>query len=136
MEAVSKGAHEGGGHVVGVTVPDLFPDRSGANGYVAEEVKTSSLAERIDHLTDLSAGSIVLPGSIGTLAELGVAWNLAFVARYSGSIPKPVVTVGESWSRIVADLIGVLETDPRLVMPVQTVEQAVAVIADRVPLDA
>ena len=43
MEAVSRGAAEANGSIIGVTVPSLFPNRSGANGYVTNEVVASSL---------------------------------------------------------------------------------------------
>ena len=47
MEAVSKGASEASGHVIGVTAPPLFPGRHGANAYVAELIETEGLAKRI-----------------------------------------------------------------------------------------
>ena len=134
MEAVSKGASEAGGHVLGVTVPDVFRDRDGANGFVTEERRAAHLLERIHQLTDVSAGTIVLPGSLGTFAEFGIAWNLAFVARFSGEEPKPVVTVGPTWHQLVKDLGSQLGTDTGLVRCVATVAEAVAAIKQAVPL--
>jgi hypothetical protein len=125
MEAVSRGAADAGGHVVGVTVPDAFPDRSGANAFVAEEVATPQIVERIHQLTDRTAGAIVLPGSIGTLTELAMAWNLSFIARFSGGAQKPIVTVGRTWQDLVAHLTAVLDTDAELVTCVESVPEAV-----------
>lgn len=130
MEAVSRGARERGGHALGVTAPETFPDRPGPNEFVSEEWRAAHLAERIHELTDVSAACITLPGSLGTLTELAMAWNLAFVSRYSGSTPKPVITVGERWHRLVELLAVELETDRSLVTCVDTVEEAVdAVVA-------
>lgn len=134
MEAVSKGAHGAGGHVLGVTTPTVFSDRDGANGFVAEEVKTEHLTERIHQMTDLSSGSIVLPGSLGTMTELGVAWNLAFVSRYSDGKPKPVVTVGSTWREIVEHLGSRLDTDTGLIVCAETVADAAAEIERSVPV--
>ena len=134
MEAVSKGASEAGGHVVGVTAPAVFHDRDGANDFVAEERKAAHLVERIHQLTDISVGTIVLPGSLGTFTELGVAWNLAFVARFSGQEPKPVVTVGSIWHEMVSDLGSRLATETGLVSCVATVDEAVQVIKQAVPV--
>ncbi len=134
MEAVSRGAHGAGGHVVGVTAPEVFPDRTGANSFVIEEWKAAHLMERIHEMTRLSAAAITLPGSLGTLTELVAAWNLGFVARFSGGTPKPLITVGEAWRTIVADLAGVLDTDAALVTCVGDVPAAVAVVQETVPL--
>jgi uncharacterized protein (TIGR00730 family) len=127
MEAASRGAAEAGGHVVGVTVPDVFPGRSGANAWVTEEMPAVHLVDRIHRLTDITAGSIVLPGSIGTLTELAMAWNLAYVSRFDGSALKPIVTVGSRWRDLVVHLTDLLETDD-LVTCAQDVEEAVDVM--------
>ena len=100
MEAASKGAARAGGHVIGVTTPELFTTRSGANRYVSREIKAKTLAERIGILTDLADGVIVLPGSIGTAAELVIAWNLNHIARRNGGIRLPTVAVGKEWNEL------------------------------------
>jgi len=131
MEAVSKGASAAGGRVIGVTAPSVFSERSSANEHVTEELRADSLTERIHQLTDIASGSIVLHGSLGTMAELTVAWNLAYVARFSSSRPDPVVTVGERWRAIVNMLAAELATDRDLVTSVDTVDQAVGAINAR-----
>jgi uncharacterized protein (TIGR00730 family) len=133
MEAVSRGAVEAGGTAIGVTAPGVFPGRPGANPYVTEEMPADGLPARIDRLLAVSAASIALPGSIGTLAELLLAWNLAFVARFTDGAPKPVVTVGPGWGRLVADLTVELATDGSLVTCVATVDEAVEEVRRRLP---
>lgn len=99
MEAVSKGAVDAGGDVIGVTAPALFPGRPGANRYVTREIVAGSLMERIDTLTALACGVVALPGSIGTLAELVIAWNLNHVNRLNEGGRLPTVAVGDGWRR-------------------------------------
>jgi uncharacterized protein (TIGR00730 family) len=129
MEAVSLGAREAGGRVIGVTVPDVFPDRPGGNAHLTEETRTASLLERIHEMVDVSVASIALPGSLGTATELLVAWNLAFVARFADSTTKPVIAVGDQWQRLVPLLTAELETDGSLVTLVDTVGDAVDAVS-------
>lgn len=100
MEAASKGAASAGGRVIGVTAPDLFPRRSGANPYVTEEVESPTLTERIGRLTSLANGAIVLPGSIGTAAELLIVWNTNHIARGKRGTRFPTVAVGDHWREL------------------------------------
>lgn len=115
MEAVSEGAAAAGARVVGVTASRVFPGRSGANRHVAEIVDAATLSERIHRIINDTDAAVALPGSIGTLTELMVAWNVAYVARFSGAVPKPVLTLGSFWRRLVGELAGTLQTDRHLV---------------------
>lgn len=111
MEAASKGAAEARGRVVGVTAAGLFRNRSGANPHVTHEIAANSIPERIGILTDLASGAVVLPGSIGTAAELVVAWNMNHVARRHGGTRFPTVAVGEEWRVFHELLAGSLGAD-------------------------
>ncbi len=126
MEAVSRGARNAGGRVIGVTAPDVFRNRSRANSYVATEEKAVSLTDRIGLLIGDTAGSIALWGSLGTATELLVAWNLSYVAPFSDRRRKPVVTVGEPWLTLVPHLEQTLTTDAGLVTVTADVGSAVA----------
>jgi uncharacterized protein (TIGR00730 family) len=133
MEAVSSGAGEAGGSVTGVTAPDVFPHRPSPNRWVQEHVRATSITERIHELVDIADASIALPGSIGTFTELMVAWNLAFVARFSDSPPDPVIAVGPLWRSLITYLGDHLGTDASLVTCVETIEDAVEEVKRRVP---
>lgn len=134
MEAISRGAAEAGGHVVGVTAPALFPNREGANRWVTEEVPHSTLLNRIDDLVENSAAAIVLPGSIGTLAEMTAFWNNAFISRFSGAVPRPLIAVGDPWSSLVPQLAETLATDGSLVTLVADERRAADEVKRRLPL--
>ena len=117
MEAVSYGAKEAGGTVLGVTAPSLFPNRAGANEHVGLELPASTLLVRIERLLDLAQAYVVLPGGIGTLAELMAAWNVAFIERMYSRPFKPIA-VHSAW-------MGVLEAlhqTPGLEMPPSNLE--------------
>ena len=100
MEAVSKGAADFGGQVVGVISSALFPGRTGANPHVGSLVEAASLHDRIERLTTMACGVIALPGSIGTAAELLIVWNLNNITRSHGRGRIPTVAVGERWGRL------------------------------------
>jgi uncharacterized protein (TIGR00725 family) len=100
MEAVLKGAREGGATGVGYTVK-MFP--SPPNRFVGREVRSADIFERIDTMIHDCAGFVVLRGGTGTLCELAVCWefiNKKFVPY------KPIVCYGEFW-RPVVDILRV-----------------------------
>jgi hypothetical protein len=114
MEAVSRGAAEAGGHVIGITAPTLFPARSGANPFVSELIEASSLAHRIDLMMQRATATLALPGSIGTAAELLISWNTNHIRRRSGGALFPAAAVGPGWKtvgRALVTAIGAVEGD-------------------------
>jgi uncharacterized protein (TIGR00730 family) len=129
MEAACRGAREAGGSTIGVTAPSVFPGRAGANPWVQEELAADDLVQRIGILTSIAAGYVAMPGSLGTLAELLIAWNLAFVAPFSETSCGPIVAVGDTWSRLVPELTAQLKTDGDHVAIVASVEEAVSYLA-------
>jgi uncharacterized protein (TIGR00725 family) len=131
MEAVSIGASRAGGTVYGVTVPQLFPTRPGGNTSLTDEIQTATLTERIHELVQRSSAAIALPGSIGTLTEITVYWNDAYIAALRGAPERPLVTVGPRWRSIVPYLVRELDTRDDLVTTVDTIEQAHSFVTSR-----
>jgi predicted Rossmann-fold nucleotide-binding protein len=131
MEAVSRGAKEAGGHVVGVTVDVIARNLERVpNAFVDQEVRTAALLERIDKLGELGAAYVVLPGGAGTLAELGIVWNLALLGALQD---KPIVVVGLGWERVLRTMIEQLhtiETDLRWLRFVPDVDTAAEMLAE------
>jgi predicted Rossmann-fold nucleotide-binding protein len=70
-----------------------------ANQWVIEEIKYETLQERQVHVVIHCDGVVVMPGGIGTLAELSMAWSLVQVGEV---LPRPIVTVGGLWQRTLA----------------------------------
>jgi hypothetical protein len=95
MEAVSRGASEAGGHVIGVTCQDIEDWRgSKANVWVKEEIKKKTLLDRLQVLIEGCDAAIALPGGAGTLAEISLMWNLMIVESLP---PRPLILVGSGW---------------------------------------
>lgn len=99
MAGVSQGAAEAGGHVIGVTSAQIEAYRQiPPNQWVAEEVRQNLLRDRVTYLVLHNDGMIVLPGGIGTLSELALAWSLMQV----GDLPqRPFVLLGSTWRQMV-----------------------------------
>ncbi len=95
MEAVSRGVHEAGGHVIGVTCEDIENWRKvKANAWVKEERRKKTLIERLQALIEACDAAIALPGGVGTLTEISLMWNLMIVE----SLPRrPLILVGSGW---------------------------------------
>jgi len=98
MEAVSRGACEAGGHVIGVTCEDIETWRAiGKNQWVKEEMRKKSLIERLQYLVEECDAAIALPGGPGTLTEIALTWNLMIVE----SLPRrPLMLVGDGWQSV------------------------------------
>ena len=95
MEAVSRGASENGGHVIGVTCEDIEAWRNTkANQWVKEERKFKTLVDRMMELIQVNDGAIALSGGVGTLAEITLMWNLLIVEALP---PRPLILVGSGW---------------------------------------
>ena len=106
MEAVSRGASEAGGHVIGVTCAQIENWRAiGPNAWVKEEIRKESLLERLECLIVSSDAALALPGGPGTLTEISLTWNMMII----GALEKrPLILIGEGWlavfSRFFQDL--------------------------------
>ncbi|MGH7916697.1 MAG: LOG family protein [Candidatus Binataceae bacterium] len=125
MEAVSRGAHRAGAHVIGVTMR-RFQDR--VNRYVMDEIHTASFYERFGWLVDRADGYIAMHGGNGTLAEVTFTWQEILL----GMMPKrPLILCGRPWRAIRDELAKSLVPAPHLFDPltlVDTPDEAVEII--------
>ena len=106
MEASAKGAKEAGGEVIGVTCSAF--KRGRVNTFLSREFVTNSLNERLDKLIELGLAYVVLPGGTGTLLELALVWELKNKGFLNGD--KPIIILGEYWSRLV-ELVATVDPD-------------------------
>ena len=106
MLAVSKGATEADGTVIGVTCAAF--KNSVVNEYVTREVLTESLDQRLATLVEVGQAYIVLPGGTGTLLELAMVWELKN-KRFLDQA-RAIVLLGDFWQPLV-DMIA--RDDPR-----------------------
>jgi uncharacterized protein (TIGR00730 family) len=104
MEAVSRGAAEAGGHVIGATCAEIEQWRKvGANQWVIEEHKSPSLIERLDTLISRCDAALALPGGVGTLAEILVTWNRIIIQSIP---PRPLILIGDEWKQTMTAFIN------------------------------
>lgn len=108
MEAISYGAHQAGGHVIGVTCTEIENWRPAKpNPWVDEEIRCETLRERLFALIDNCEAALVLPGGIGTLAELAVFWSQLQTNAIS---PRPFILIGEGWKKVMDTILSEFDT--------------------------
>jgi len=107
MEAVSRGANEAGGHVIGVTCAEIEAWRPvNPNAWVQEERRFATLQERLNELVQTCDAAIALPGGPGTLTEIALTWNLMIVHSL---LVKPLILVGAGWQSVMKSFFNSFE---------------------------
>jgi uncharacterized protein (TIGR00730 family) len=107
MAAVSRGAAEAGGHVVGLPMRGwvgLTP-----NQWVTELIWAEDFFDRLRELGKCDA-IVALAGGVGTLAETAVTW--ANLQTDPSSTPR-LILVGPGWARLMARFRRELVVDDR-----------------------
>lgn len=104
MEAVSRGAAEAGGYVIGVTCDQIEDWRPvSPNKWVQEERRFATLWERVNALIDNCDAALVLPGGIGTLAEFAVMWSQM---QTGGITIRPLIFIGPGWQVVMDQFLA------------------------------
>jgi uncharacterized protein (TIGR00730 family) len=131
MEAVSRGAAENGGHVIGVTCEEIEAWRPGrANPWVQEEMRYKTLRQRLFALIENCDAAVVMPGGVGTLTELAEMWS----HLQTGIItPRPLILVGAGWHQVLDQFfksLGSFVPDPyrKILSFAENVDQAFAML--------
>lgn len=133
MEAVSRGAAEAGGHVIGVTCDEIEAWRPVApNPWVMEEIRYSTLRERMYALIDNCDTAVVLPGGIGTLAEVAVMWAQLQVKAIK---KRSMILVGDGWEKTVKAMFNafngyISDDDRRYIRFAQDVDTAYTLLRE------
>lgn len=125
MEAASRGAHERGGRVIGITMNQF---KSTPNRYLTEKVPSEHFYERLQRLITQSVAYIALRGGMGTVTEISLVWNKMQTAVLE---PRPLVLLGECWPPVVRawqSNLAVDDSDVLLLHFALTAEEAVAII--------
>lgn len=98
MEAVSRGAAEAGGHVIGVTCDEIESWRKvKPNAWIIEERRFPTIRERLSALIEDCDAALALPGGVGTLTEIALMWNLLLTEAIE---PRPLIIIGKSWKSV------------------------------------
>jgi len=102
MEAVSRGASEHDGYVIGFPCDEIEHYRPNQpNKWLNEEIRYPALRTRMMAMIDSADAAISLLGGIGTLAEISMMWNHLLIK----AIPvKPLILVGHEWEDVVRQI--------------------------------
>ncbi len=96
MEAVSQGANEAGGEVIGIGLKDFEAVRP-VNAYLSKKIVAKSLYERLMLLIEGSDLFVAQWGSVGTLNEIFMVLAL----KYGGIKPNArIVLLGEKYEKM------------------------------------
>ncbi len=132
MAAVSQGASEAGGWVIGVTSSHMEAWRpTPPNRWVAEEIRLATQRERLLHLVMNNDGMLALPGGIGTLSEIALAWSLMQTTEMPA---RPLVLLGPIWRETIRSYAQAEYIRPRdmdLIYLANSAETATAYIKQR-----
>jgi uncharacterized protein (TIGR00730 family) len=130
MKAVSQGAREAGGHVIGIMVNQLFRT-SVPNPWLVERIQAETIFTRLEALTNRADGFIVVTGGTGTLTELFLVWSLSLI---DGPGPRPIILLGENWRPVLENLVAHLDvhaSDLAAVQIAATPADAIALLQAR-----
>jgi len=98
MAAICRGIRAGGGHVRGITL-ERFP--TPPDNHLSEEIRARNFFERMQILIEQTDAWLVLPGGLGTLAELAMSWDLVAIGVLE---PRPLILYGDTWTPLLASL--------------------------------
>ena len=126
MEASARGAREHGGRSIGMLSGEfgwLAP-----NPYLDETMTAPDLYARIREMQTRADAFIVLKGSMGTLAEFALVWNLA---KIDAKHRKPIILLGDAWAcvlRVMCEQLAVTDEEARLLRVAAQPEEAVGLL--------
>jgi predicted Rossmann-fold nucleotide-binding protein len=100
MQAANEGAHSIGPEArkrsVGIRVE--LPFEQEINPFVGQAYEHRTFFSRLHHFMIISDAFVVVPGGIGTLLELSLAWQLLQVRKLYNT---PLIAVGKMWADLV-----------------------------------
>jgi len=98
MAAFAEGIHAGGGHIRGITL-ERFP--TPPQNMLSEEIRARDFFDRMRQLIEEADAWLVLPGGLGTLAELAMTWDLVAIRVLE---PRPLILYGAMWEPVIDTL--------------------------------
>ena len=100
MQAANEGAHSidarGQRRSVGINIE--LPFEQEVNPFVTATFTHRTFFSRLHHFMIASDAFVVVPGGIGTLLELSLAWQLLQVRKLYNT---PLILVGKMWAELV-----------------------------------
>jgi uncharacterized protein (TIGR00730 family) len=138
MQAANEGAHsvdpQGLHRSIGINIE--LPMEQKVNPFVSQAFGHRTFFSRLHHFMILSDAFVVVPGGIGSLLELSLAWQLLQVRKLYNT---PLILVGKMWANLIewardsmliegSELAS--EVDFTIPHCVDTIEETLALIVD------
>lgn len=136
MEGSAKGATEAGGEAEGVIVSALFRQRDPrGSAYLTRVTDKPTLLTRIEHMIHCADFFVILPGTLGTLAEACCVWNVAALSGFAGQPPPLIVAYRKPWQHIILECASCLDMPKEHAEMIHFVDSAheavAAIVAER-----
>jgi hypothetical protein len=100
MQAANEGAHsvhpKALKRSVGIRI--ALPFEQEVNPFVGQAYEHRTFFSRLHHFMIVSDAFVVVPGGVGTLLELSLAWQLLQVSKLYNT---PLILVGKMWADLV-----------------------------------
>jgi uncharacterized protein (TIGR00730 family) len=100
MQAGNEGAHsvdpEGNRRSIGINIE--LPTEQDVNPFVSQAFGHQTFFSRLHHFMIASDAFVVVPGGIGTLLEMSLAWQLLQVRKLYNT---PLILVGKMWPELI-----------------------------------
>jgi uncharacterized protein (TIGR00730 family) len=138
MQAANEGAHsvqpKALKRSVGIRI--ALPFEQEVNPFVGQAYEHRTFFSRLHHFVIMSDAFVVVPGGIGTLLELSLAWQLLQVTKLYNT---PLILVGKMWAELVEwgrrsmlqkDNELASEVDFKIPHCVNTMDECIAVIRE------
>jgi uncharacterized protein (TIGR00730 family) len=138
MQAANEGAHsveaQGLRRSVGINIE--LPFEQEVNPFVTQAFSHRTFFSRLHHFMIASDAFVVVPGGVGTLLELSLAWQLLQVRKLYNT---PLILIGKMWAELVEwGRLSMLQESNELASPVDfeipscvdTPDQAIAIIRE------
>src|SRR5947208_13660610 len=138
MQAANEGAHsvdpKGLKRSIGIRVE--LPFEQQVNPFVSDAYEHRTFFSRLHHFMIISDAFVVVPGGVGTLLEMSLAWQLLQVRKLYNT---PLILVGKMWAELIdwsrrsmlqegSELAS--EVDFAIPHCVNTIEETVALIRE------
>src|SRR5262249_445775 len=125
---ISRGAHEAGGNVIGVTMNQF---KAPPNRYLKKIEPSADFYGRLQTLIRESAGYVALRGGMGTITEISLVWN-KLVMNVLPS--RPLILLGDGWPGAIGGLrehLVISDSDLTHLDFVSNAEQAIEILRQR-----
>src|SRR5438046_10398582 len=100
MQAANEGAHSVQPRPLKRSVGSriALPFEQEVNPFVGQVYEHRTFFSRLHHFMIMSDAFVVVPGGIGTLLELSLAWQLLQVSKLYNT---PLILVGKMWAELI-----------------------------------